>query len=196
MGKDTVRFSCHHCGHCCTEVVCLPTPWDVVRIVKNTGKDPLDFLEFLTPEEIEDVDETDPTWLYCGDERFLMALRRDHKGCFFLDKQTRYCTIYESRPILCRLYPFKLEESREGKFKGFSLHTDVGCPRNQDGVYQTKPLYDLYLDDRGHQDDYEDMVRVFNKRKEADKKPEDFIEMFVVKKRAATKKKTAVKGKK
>lgn len=179
MGRFTVRFSCHHCGHCCTEVVCLPTPWDVIRIVRMEGADPYAFLEFLTPDEITGVEDDDPTWLDVDGERFMMALRRDSKGCHFLDKKTRFCTIYEARPILCRLYPFALEESAEGEFLGFSLHDDVGCPKNRDGAHQTQPLYELYLDDSRHQEDYQDLVSVFNRRSYADKAPEDFIEMFV-----------------
>ncbi len=179
MGRDTVQFSCHHCNHCCTEVVCLPTPWDVVRIVKQTGANPYDFLEFLAPDEIAEVAKNDPTWLDCNGNRFIMALRRDKKGCHFLDKKTRYCSIYEARPILCRLYPFKLQETRDGKFKGFVLHSDVGCPRHRDGVVPTKPLYELYLDDFKHQEDYDDLVEVFNKKQYPGKRPEDFIELFV-----------------
>ena len=63
MGRDTVNFKCHHCSHCCRDVVCLPTPWDVLRIAMETGENPHEFLEFLTPEEIEGVNKNDPTWL-------------------------------------------------------------------------------------------------------------------------------------
>ena len=179
MGLHSVRFACHHCGHCCTEVICLPTPWDVIRIVRMEGVHPEDFLEFLLPDEITGVDDDDATWLEVGDKRYLMALRRDHKGCYFLDKKTRYCSIYEARPILCRLYPFALQESAEGEFLGFSLHDDVGCPKNRDGVHQTKPLHELYQDDCLHQTDYQDLVAVFNARTYKGKRPEDFIQMFV-----------------
>jgi len=179
MGRDTVQFKCHHCNHCCTEVVCLPTPWDVVRIVKQTGANPYEFLEFLAPDEISEVAKSDPTWLDCNGNRFIMALRRDERGCHFLDKKTRFCSIYEARPILCRLYPFKLQETRDGKFKGFVLHSDVGCPRHRDGEVPTKPLYELYLDDTTHQEDYDDLVSVFNAKEYSGKRPEDFIEMFV-----------------
>jgi len=182
MGKDTVCFSCVHCGHCCTDVVCLPTPWDVNRIVRQTGADPYAFLEFVEPGEISEVPKSDPTWLRCGDKRYIMALRRGKKGCFFLDPKTRFCTIYESRPILCRLYPFCLHETRDGEFKSFTLHKNVGCPRERAGVFQTKPLYDLYRDDYGHQQSYQDLVEVFNRRKPSD--PKDFIAMFYVRKRA------------
>ncbi len=180
MGRYHVNFSCHHCGHCCTEVVCLPTPWDVLRIAVNTGADPARFLEFLCPDEITGVTKNDPTWLLVGDERFIMALQRDEQvGCFFLDKQTKFCTIYEHRPLLCRLYPFKLRETRDDEFAGFSLHTDVGCPRHRDGRYDTGPLYDLYLQDKTHQEDYNTLVRAFNKNKKANRTPEAFLDLFL-----------------
>jgi len=179
MGRYTVNFKCHSTGHCCTEVVCLPTPWDVIRIARETGESPDDFLEFLTAEEISDVEDDDPTWLEAGEERFMMALKRGKRGCYFLDKKTGYCGIYESRPILCRLFPFKLEETKDGEFKGFSLHTDVGCPRHRDGQMDTGPLYELYLDDKSHHEDYDSLVEVFNERDYPGKRPEDFVAMFL-----------------
>ncbi len=165
MGSRFVHFRCHHSNHCCRDVVCLPTPWDVLRIAMNTGKDPRRFLEFLTREEITGVRKNDPTWLKAGGKHYIMALTRDAEaGCFFLDKKTRYCGIYEQRPLLCRLYPFKLHETREGELAGFTLHKDVGCPRHRDGVVDAKPLYDLYLQDKMHQDDYVTLVDTFNER--------------------------------
>lgn len=179
MGRKTVLFRCHSCGHCCTDVVCLPTPWDVIRIAKNTGESPCVFLEFLGPDDISGVNKKDPTWLMCGKQRYLMALKRGRRGCHFLNKKTRFCRIYEHRPLLCRLYPFKLQETQSGAFKGFTLHKDVGCPRQRGGVVETKPLYKLYRQDCGHQVDYEDLVRVFNNREYPGKKSSDFIQMFI-----------------
>lgn len=180
MGAHFVRFKCHHSNHCCRDVVCLPTPWDVLRIAMNTHKDPRRFLEFLTPDELTGVAKSDPTWLKIGRVRYMMALKRDEvEGCFFLDKKTRFCGIYEHRPILCRLYPFKLHETRDGKFKRFSLHTDVGCPRFQDGVMEAKPLYDLYLHDKVHQEDYVELVEAFNQKAGPDTRPEDFLDLFM-----------------
>lgn len=180
MGCRYVKFKCHHSNHCCRDVVCLPTPWDVLRIAMNTGKDPRRFLEFLSTDEITGVRKCDPTWLKVNGKRYMMALRREEKlGCFFLDRTTRYCSIYEHRPLLCRLYPFKLHETRDGEFSHFSLHKDVGCPRHQDGLVETKPLYDLYLQDKMHQDDYITLVETFNKQAGKDSKPEDFLNLFL-----------------
>jgi Fe-S-cluster containining protein len=173
-----VNFNCHHCNHCCTEVVCLPTPWDVRRIIMMTGEDPFDFLEFLTPPEIEGVDDDDPTWLEVRGKRYMMALQRGKKGCYFLDKKTKLCSIYTARPILCRLYPFKVIENKKGEYRGFTLHDDVGCPRHRDGQVATEPLYDLYVQDELNQEDYHELVIEFNRKKYPGKKPEDFVTLF------------------
>lgn len=150
-----------------------------MRIIRETGANPIEFLEFITPDDITGVRKNDPTWLDVDDQRYMMALRRDRKGCFFLDRKTRFCQIYESRPLLCRLYPFKLQEDREGNFKGFTLHTDVGCPRHRDGAMETAPLYEIYREDATHQEDYRALVAAFNKRQYTGKKPEDFLDTFL-----------------
>ena len=188
MGRHTVKFKCHSCGHCCTDVICLPSPWDVIRMVREVGESPYKFLEFIEPDDIDGVEDDDPTWLEVGEERYMMALKRGKKGCHFLDKKTKFCTIYESRPLLCRLFPFKLEESRTGEFKGFTLHNDVGCPRNRDGVVDTEPLYEIYREDSKHHKDYDALVEAFNEMDYPDKKPEDFIATFITLKK---KKKTS-----
>lgn len=176
--NEFVNFSCHHCNHCCTDVVCLPTPWDVRRIIMMTEEDPFDFLEFLEPDEIEGVDDDDPTWLHVGKKRYMMALNRGKKGCYFLNKKTKLCSIYAARPLLCRLYPFKVIENRNGKYRGFTLHDDVGCPKHQDGQVSTEPLYDLYVQDELNQEDYHELVDDFNAKKYPGKKPEDFVTLF------------------
>lgn len=193
MGKQYVHFRCHHCGHCCKDVVCLPTPGDVVRIVKHTGANPFEFLVFLGPHELSGVQKNDPTWLKVDGEKYIMALKRGRNGCFFRDPKAKHCQIYTHRPQLCRLYPCKLHESREGEFKGFSLHEDVGCPRHRDGEVDAQALYAIYQDDHTHQQDYQDLVEFFNKKQYPGKKPEDFIEAFIEVRR--TKKTPAAPGK-
>lgn len=180
MADDVVRFACHHCNHCCTDVVCLPSPWDVKRISKMIDKKPKKFIDFLAPDELEGVDMDDPTWLDVDGDKYMMALKRDDTlGCFFLNRETKLCSIYEARPLLCRLYPFQVIEDKKGRYKGFKLHKDVGCPKNRDGEVSTKPLYDLYIQDDINQEDYHEFVEIFNGKKYEDKEAEDFLAMFM-----------------
>ena len=151
----------------------------MIRIVRATGEDPYRFLEFVKPNEIAEVPKSDPTWLECNGDRYIMALRRGKEGCHFLDRKTRFCRIYDNRSILCRLYPFALHETRKGEFKSFTLHKDVGCQRHQDGIVPTMPLYALYLEDREHQEDYDDLVAVFNRKRSKTKHPRHFVQLFI-----------------
>ena len=97
----------------------------------------------------------------------------------FLDKKTRFAAFTEHRPFLCRLYPFKLHETRDGNFHSFTLHRDVGCLRCQDGEVETKPLYDLYLQDKMHQEDYDTLVETFNREDHPGRRPETFLNLFL-----------------
>ena len=179
MGSKFVHFSCHHCNHCCTEVICLPTPYDVCRIVRETGANPFAFLEFVAPGEISEVEDNDPTWLDVNGRRYLMALRRDSRGCYFLQAKTGFCSIYAARPLLCRLYPFQVQEGENGEFLGFTLHDDVGCPRHRDGRVPVQPLQAIYDEDSKHQKAYAALVRVFNRDQYRGKKPEHFLRLFL-----------------
>ena len=108
-----------------------------------------------------------------------MALQRDEKtGCIFLNNKTRLCSIYEARPMLCRLYPFKVRETKSGKYKGFTLHGNIGCPKHKDGQVPTGPLHDLYIQDDLNQEDYCELVEVFNAKQYEGKEAEDFVIMF------------------
>lgn len=145
-----------------------------------TGEDPFDFVEFLEEDEVDDVEDDDATWLDVDGTKYIMALRReDETGCYFLNNETRLCSIYEARPMLCRLFPFKVLEDEDGNYQGFTLHDDVGCPRHKDGEVPTAPLYDLYVQDDLNQEDYHELVKIFNSKQYPGKEPEDFVLLFM-----------------
>ncbi len=179
MGKKYVYFKCHHCGHCCTDVICCPTPYDVIQIVKATNLHPRKFLAFITEDEITGVYKSDPTWLKIDGKKYMMTLRRGRKGCYFRDPVKRICDIYEHRPLLCRLFPFKLRQTRGGDVHSFSLHKDVGCPKYRDGVVEVTELAKLWEVEKENQEDYKNLVAYFNSKR-GPKKPFDFVELFVV----------------
>ncbi|HOV32815.1 MAG TPA: YkgJ family cysteine cluster protein [Candidatus Hydrogenedens sp.] len=180
MGKFFVNFKCHHYGYCCTNVICCPTPYDIVNIVKKTNLCPKIFLEFITPDKIEGINKSDPTWLKINGNKYLMTIKRTKNGCFFRDKQKGICKIYSHRPLLCRLFPFKVRETKLGEIHSFSLHRDIECPKYRDGVVNVKELAEIWAEEQKHQEDYQDLVEFFNNQTYNDKKPFDFINLFVV----------------
>lgn len=60
------------------------------------------------------------------DGRRYLKRRPDHEeGCIFFDPDKR-CTVYEYRPLDCRLFPFDVVEQEDGSFKLVVVHL---CPR-------------------------------------------------------------------
>lgn len=92
------------CGQCCTMIsensnlVLLSAP-EVRKIMEGTR---LSWNEIAEPypETLETKDGAEYT--------FAWSLRRNDKKCFFLEQDNR-CKIYNFRPLICRTYPFMLE---------------------------------------------------------------------------------------
>ncbi|MFA5396075.1 MAG: YkgJ family cysteine cluster protein [Methanomicrobiales archaeon] len=98
-------FTCLMCGGCCSRgeddgnLVLVSAP-EVRAIMEHTG------------HSWEEIAEPYPEWLPAeGGGTFTLAwcLRRTEKACIFLDENNR-CTIYPARPLICRTYPFALEQ--------------------------------------------------------------------------------------
>ena len=99
-----VGFSCTRCGECCRgksgdDHLVLVSPHEVRRIIGSTGR------------RWEKVAEPFPCFICHGDtgsHTFEWCLRRDGNRCRFLGEEGG-CSIYPSRPWICRTYPFVLE---------------------------------------------------------------------------------------
>lgn len=57
--------------------------------------------------------------------------------CFFLTENA--CTIYASRPLICRFYPFQLEPTKDGEYKFFYTKE---CP----GIFKGTQLGKEYFE--------------------------------------------------
>jgi Fe-S-cluster containining protein len=97
-----LRFQCGRCGKCCGDTnqrirTVLLLRNEAERIAKATN---LGFEDFLI-----DVSNSGP---------YRYSMRKDDLGkCCFLNGDS--CVIYEIRPLVCRFYPFELEEIEEGR---------------------------------------------------------------------------------
>ena len=82
----TVRCACR-CGRCCEALL-------IEASLRNAQREPL----------IQDV--ASPIYDDMTGVRVQIGWLLNGKGgsCVFLDQQTRLCTIYETRPLCCRLY--------------------------------------------------------------------------------------------
>ncbi|WP_460006517.1 YkgJ family cysteine cluster protein [Methanogenium cariaci] len=107
---DDIRptgFTCLMCGGCCSRgeddgMLVLVSAPEIRTIMDSTG---------LAWDEIA---EPYPEWIPAeGGGQFTLAwcLRRTETACIFLGDDHR-CMIYPVRPLICRTYPFALEEGR------------------------------------------------------------------------------------
>ena len=89
-----VKYDCKKCpGYCCTYSDIEVTKRDIARLARHFGVDYARAQQRYTKPK--------------GKAR-LLRHREDAiyaSACMFLDQEQRRCTIYESRPGVCRTYP-------------------------------------------------------------------------------------------
>ena len=125
--STTAMHPCARCATmqrtCCQEAEILVTDGDRDRIAGHVGRD--DFWERRRPASAEylEHDEDDPNWvrLTVGADGTRAMLKRTDDGCTFLGLHG--CVLpLETRPLVCRLYPFDFTE------RGLCGVADHYCP--------------------------------------------------------------------
>ena len=90
------KYSCLKCpGYCCSYPEIEVTPRDIERLARHFG------VEYRVAEER--FTKYDPV-----EKVRLLRHRKDHvfdSTCMLFDQEKRRCTVYESRPAVCREYP-------------------------------------------------------------------------------------------
>jgi Fe-S-cluster containining protein len=92
----TKRYSCLKCpGYCCSYPEIEVTPRDIERLAKHFGVG--------YKEAEERYTKYDPK-----EKALLLRHKKDkvfESTCMLFDQEKRRCTVYESRPGVCRKYP-------------------------------------------------------------------------------------------
>ena len=92
LAKDPAQSSCR-CGKCCRSLI-------IEVLVEDAEREPK-IKEFGSPTY------TDPRLTRSGEreiEGYLLNSPANDYACAFLDRSTNLCTIYETRPLVCRLF--------------------------------------------------------------------------------------------
>lgn len=97
--NETFSFACHPgvpCfTDCCRQLELALTPYDVLRLARETGMHSREFLDQYVIQE-QDEEETFP--------RFYLTMVDDGRAsCVFVSEKG--CTVYPGRPGACRAYP-------------------------------------------------------------------------------------------
>lgn len=99
--------SCMRCGRCCTSFGVCITPFDILRLKAATGLKPSDFVAAI-PEPPK-RERGEPSVRICDMPSLIILRWAQGKGrqCFFYSGSG--CEAYQSRPMLCRTYPFSMK---------------------------------------------------------------------------------------
>ncbi|MFX1341008.1 MAG: YkgJ family cysteine cluster protein [Promethearchaeota archaeon] len=98
---------CENCGKCCIETEMLLSQQDIDSIIKNTAN-------IFTKEQ----------FAFTNNEGFFQ-LKNNEGYCFFFDRFSKICKIYEYRPQGCRFYPLIYD------FQKQKCVLDKDCPRKE-----------------------------------------------------------------
>lgn len=94
---STVKCACQ-CGNCCERLM-------IEASFRDAEREPRIKAECKT---LRDIDE--PIGYYLNDSN-------NNYACHFFDRASRRCTIYDTRPAICRI--FDCDEERQGEKKIF-----------------------------------------------------------------------------
>ena len=167
-GSHLLGFRCTGCGNCCKEPLLPLTDADVRRISRKTGDTASDIVRWVDREGI-DMDDEPEAFVVLRQGKRVMVLRHERGGCRYLGEDNR-CTIYSSRPIGCRVYPFDPDFSTKGKLVRLKIVEATECPYELDGDNDPNELREL--DDRYQRAhwDYNDRVAEWNQAQAARKR--------------------------
>ncbi len=170
-----LKFRCTGCGNCCRGTYILISDSDLQRLTAGTGRAAKDIVRFVKEGDVA-FDKRHPWWVKLDNRRVVMALRWEKGACTFLDDDNR-CTVYEHRPLVCRVHPFNVtltDEDRGGVAK-LSLSRLTLCPHEWDG-HETKR--NLGAMERRFWDEgaiYSEKVRAWNREHEGKRTLREFV---------------------
>lgn len=136
-GEKFTKFRCTECGNCCSDTIVPITAEDVRRMIDGTGLKALDICTFYKAEDFDDEGSGLEFANLEGGRRTLGLRKRfdkenDRDSCaFFKDNR---CSVYESRPVTCRVWPFSLSFDATGRrVTKLSINPALPCPYELDG---------------------------------------------------------------
>jgi|YelNatPaOPRAMG01_1025707.scaffolds.fasta_scaffold149255_1 Fe-S-cluster containining protein len=124
-----IRFECTLCGKCCIQDdknrrLIILTGKDVNEISNETG---------LKTEDFSDRS---------SNEKYPFIMKLVEQKCFFLEPSGK-CSIYSSRPLVCRFYPFVMQKIGDK----YVFHADPSCPGLGKGKYLDREYFEKLVEE-------------------------------------------------
>jgi len=116
----------------------------VKRLSQGLKLPATEIVEFYKASEFEDEGE-DLAFIELDEGSKTMGLRKRYdeaekrEACFFYENQR--CTVYEHRPVTCRVWPFSLSLDSTGKrLTKLEINDALPCPYELDGANKPEQL--------------------------------------------------------
>jgi len=165
-GEKFLKFRCTDCGNCCTDTIVPVTHLDVKRLILGTGLKAGQIVEFYKSSEFADEGEGLQFPVLDIGPRVMGLKKRFDEGekreaCkFYLDQR---CTVYEHRPVTCRVWPFSLSFDETGKrLTRMAINDALPCPFELDGSNDPKQLAENWNWDDHQDEEWEASVKRWN----------------------------------
>lgn len=101
--NDILPFDCTGCGKCCqTKGEVYLNPKETLQAADTLHLTVDEFKQKYVEREITSKSRPSESWTVLKQ----IKDSNDIEGCIFLDEDTKFCTIYEARPVQCSTYPF------------------------------------------------------------------------------------------
>ena len=159
-GEKFLKFRCTGCGNCCKDPLLPLTDQDVARVAERTGEDPQDFVRWVDKDGIDMDDEPEAFVRLRGGKR-VMVMRQGRGGCHYLGADNR-CSIYSSRPLGCRVFPFDPSYSKQGKLRRLKLIDATDCQYELDGKNDPQQIHELHTRHERATSAYQQRIAAWN----------------------------------
>lgn len=159
-GERFLKFRCTGCGNCCKDPILPLTDQDIVRIQQRVGVEAETFVRWVDRHAI-DMDGEPEAFVRLRQGKRVMVMRQGKGGCHFLGKDDR-CTIYGSRPLGCRIFPFDPTYNKQGKLTRLKLIPATECLYELDGENDPTAIRDLHDRHDGSTARYHDRIAEWN----------------------------------
>lgn len=159
-GERFLKFRCTGCGNCCKDPLLPLTDQDIIRITQRIGVEPETFVRWVDRNGI-DMDDEPEAFVRLRQGKRVMVMRQGRGGCHFLGKDDR-CTIYSSRPLGCRIFPFDPTFSKQGKLRRLKLIQATDCLYELDGKNDPNQIRELHQRHEGATGAYHERIAEWN----------------------------------
>jgi len=166
--KGLLRFRCTGCGNCCKDPLLPLTDGDIRRISEFTGDEAEVFVRFVDRHGI-DMDDEPEGFVMLRQGKRVPVLRHTRGRCHYLGDDDR-CTIYEGRPLGCRIFPFDPTFKKDGKLRHLKLIQATDCKYELDGKNSVPEMYDLHQRYEAATQSYQERIAEWNSQQKARKR--------------------------